>query len=134
MSAIPAPTDARSSKGAGNDGDLHAWFEKMIAAEDADRADEAAAQAARTAAADFAIYPCQTAQADAVIASALEWVKGPSGPKGGESSKYHKILKCRFARLYFLTLCRLPAHFRASKDMTIKTFHGRQGRDMGVRR
>lgn len=129
---LPAPK-TRPSKRAGDEGALHTWFAQIIAGEDADRVIEAAAQDARTADADFPVYPRKTIHADAAIASALAWAKSPSGPKGGENSKYHKILNCRFARLYFLTLYRLPLHFCGSKDVMMKTFLARQGRDMGVR-
>lgn len=125
--------DRRPSKRTTEEGGLHDWFATIIAAEDADRAVEVEAQDARTAASDFGNYPHITTRADAALASALAWAKSGSGRKGGEHSKCYKVLACSFARLYFTTLCRLSAHFCGSKDLTIKTFQARQGRDLGVR-
>lgn len=121
----------RSTKRTADEGGLHTWFETIIDAQDADKAAHVESHAAGTAASGFAIY--QRTQADAALESALAWAKSTPGPKGGENSKYHKILACPFARLYFTTLCRLSVHFRGSKDVTVKTFLARQGRDMGVR-
>lgn len=82
---------------------------------------------------DFEYRPPITAQADAAVDSALDWAKsfGTGASKG--DSKYARVLNCRFTRLYFLTLSRLPSHFRAYKDLVMNNVLARQSTGhMGV--
>lgn len=109
-----------STRAAEEDG-LHVWFTKLIAAEDAD----AEADRARPDGDDET--PPSTVNYDQVLQSALNWAH-----KAAENGKYLKILTCRFARLYFLTLSRMPAHFRDATDLKMSTISQRQKRDMGV--
>lgn len=120
-----------STRAAEEDG-LHAWFGKIIIAEDADQLATAEAQAAREASGDTELYPPITTKTEEVTQAAVAWARAYGGEKKATDSKYARICNCRFARLYFLTLSRLPAHFRATKDLVMATVTGRQKDCMGV--
>lgn len=111
-----------STRAAEEDG-LHVWFSKLIAAEDAD----AEADRGRQETKDGPKSPPSTVHYDRVLDAAMKWAD-----KAGSNGKYQKILNCRFARLYFLTLSRMPAHFRDATDLKMSTINARQKRDMGV--
>lgn len=120
-----------STRAAEEDG-LHAWFGKIHAGEELDQVATHEARVARHLKLDFALYPPITTNADAATTAALAWAKsfGPEKSKG--DTKYARVLNCRFARLYFLTLSRLPAHFRATKDLVMATVLQRHTGYMGV--
>lgn len=108
-----------STRAAEEDG-LHVWFGRLIAAEDADLELDRARG-------DESERPPTTVNYDAILDDALKWAHS-----AGENGKYIKILNCRFARLYFFTLSRMPAHFRDATDLKMSTINTRQKRDMGV--
>lgn len=94
----------------------------LIRAEDLDREDDL--KRAADGVTDLA--PC-TEHYKSALAAALEWAD-----KTGENSKYTRILHCRFARLYFFTLSRMPAHYRDRSDLKFATMTARHDHDMGV--
>lgn len=121
-----------STRAAEEDG-LHAFFCKIHLGEEADQMATAQASADRVAKGDIAHRPPITAQADAAVDSALDWAKSFGTGTGKGESKYARVLNCRFTRLYFLTLSRLPAHFRAYKDLVMNNVLARQSTGhMGV--
>lgn len=94
----------------------------------AQKAPQKAAQEARRTAPQIApqLPPC-TEHYDRVLANAIAW-----SHKACENGKYSKILNNRFARLYFLTLSRMPAHYRDATDLKMSTIASRQTGTMGV--
>lgn len=107
-----------SSRAAEEDS-LHAWCGKFIIAEDLDReTDLKRAKAGETES------PLSTEHYDKALQAALQWAEKP-----GEA-KYHRILSCRFTRLYFLTLSRMPAHYRGGSELKMGNVITRQERDM----
>lgn len=107
-----------SSRAAEEDS-LHAWCGKFIYAEDLDRA----ADLALTAAGNEPSAPSHS-NFDQALAAALAWASG--------DAKYDRILSCRFSRGYFLTLSRLPAHYRSGPELKMANLLARQHRAMGV--
>lgn len=103
---------------------LHAWSGKFIRAEDLDRD----VDLARKADGEIDFSPCHDNYKEALKA-ALEWAD-----KNSENSKYHRILNCRFTRLYFFTLSRMPAIYRDSSELKFSTVIARNDHDMGVSR
>lgn len=103
------------------------WMGRIIAAEASDAA---------------AVPPTQ--EAEEQLQKALAWAKALATPekadkkKKGEKSvstanpQYFKILSCKFTRLYYLILSRMPAHYRSGRDLKMKTVIARQDRNMGV--
>lgn len=114
--------DFLPSSRAAEEDTLHAWASKFIRAEDMDR--EVNIARAEGAVTDSA--PC-TENYDKALQAALAWAD-----KTGENMKYHKILHCRFSRLYFFTLSRMPAHYRDGSDLKFGTVNARHDYDMGV--
>lgn len=118
-----------SIRAAEEDG-LHVWIKNIIIGEERDQVAEMAARAARVLVNDKNTYPCNTAEADAATRDAIAWAEAQRADRKNEN--YSRILSDKFARLYFLTLSRLPAHFRHSKDLKIKTTLERHNGNMGV--
>lgn len=114
-----------STRAAEEDG-LHAFFGRIHAGEELDQIATAEAMTARAKANDVAPHPPITTHADSALESAKTWAKnfGTGTTKG--NSKYARVLNCRFATLYFRTLSRLPAHFRATKDLVMSNVLARQ--------
>lgn len=98
---------------------LHAVIQRVIIGEEHDQVAEMAARKARIATNDLSIHSCITTEADIALQAAISWAEVLRSEK--KNDNYFRILNDKFARLYFLTLSRMPAHFRNGKDLTMKT-------------
>lgn len=114
--------DTLPSSRAAEEDSLHAWCSKFVHAEDLDREIDRA----RRKAGDNQTPP-STENYKAALKAALQWAEHQTEPK------YSRILSCPFSRLYFLTLSRMPAHYRAGSELKMRNVISRQENDfMGV--